>query len=336
MDPRLLSLYEQELRYFRESASEFARAFPKIAHRLGIEGQEVADPYVERLIEATAFLSARVRPEARRRIPALHRPPARHRLPALPGADTGDGGRVLRARPRRREPCDRARPCRAAAACARGRPWGRTRTASSARPARCACGPSRCSARSTSPTRPTCRWTRTRSRAPFAAACALRCMRRPGSTSTRSRSTNSCCISAARKTWPGNCTNARWASPSACWCGRCRRPVRCRARRWSLPASAIGAVGFEEDEALLPATATGFSGFRLLQEYFAFPQRFQFVAHRRPEGAAGHDARGRCRDRAAVLARRRGARKARRAPTTCSCTACPPSTCSPSGWTACP
>ena len=60
MDPRLLSLYEQELRYFRESSAEFARAFPKIAHRLGIEGQEVADPYVERLIEATAFLSARV------------------------------------------------------------------------------------------------------------------------------------------------------------------------------------------------------------------------------------------------------------------------------------
>lgn len=60
MDPRLLNLYEQELRYFRESSAEFAQAFPKIAHRLGIDGQEVADPYVERLIEATAFLSARV------------------------------------------------------------------------------------------------------------------------------------------------------------------------------------------------------------------------------------------------------------------------------------
>lgn len=41
MDPRLLSLYEQELRYFRESSAEFARAFPKIAHRLGIEGKSV-------------------------------------------------------------------------------------------------------------------------------------------------------------------------------------------------------------------------------------------------------------------------------------------------------
>lgn len=60
MDPRLLDLYEQELRYFRESAAEFARAYPKIARRLAMDGTEVADPYVERLIEATAFLSSRV------------------------------------------------------------------------------------------------------------------------------------------------------------------------------------------------------------------------------------------------------------------------------------
>jgi type VI secretion system protein ImpG len=60
MDPRLLSAYEQELRYFRESSVEFSRLFPKIAGRLGIENTEIADPYVERLIEATAFLSARI------------------------------------------------------------------------------------------------------------------------------------------------------------------------------------------------------------------------------------------------------------------------------------
>ncbi len=60
MDPRLLSLYEQELRYFRESAGEFSKQFPKIAGRLGVKNTEIADPYVERLIEATAFLSARV------------------------------------------------------------------------------------------------------------------------------------------------------------------------------------------------------------------------------------------------------------------------------------
>jgi type VI secretion system protein ImpG len=60
MDPRLLNLYEQELRYFRESSIEFSKQFPKIAGRLGINSAEIADPYVERLIEATAFLSARV------------------------------------------------------------------------------------------------------------------------------------------------------------------------------------------------------------------------------------------------------------------------------------
>ena len=60
MDPRLLRYYNQELRYLREMGAEFAREFPKIAARLGIEGLEVADPYVERLLEGAAFLAARV------------------------------------------------------------------------------------------------------------------------------------------------------------------------------------------------------------------------------------------------------------------------------------
>ena len=60
MDPRLLRYYNQELRYLREMGGEFAREFPKIAGRLGMEGMEVADPYVERLIEGCAFLAARV------------------------------------------------------------------------------------------------------------------------------------------------------------------------------------------------------------------------------------------------------------------------------------
>lgn len=60
MDPRLLRYYNQELRYLREMGAEFAREFPKIAARLGMEGLEVSDPYVERLIEGCAFLAARV------------------------------------------------------------------------------------------------------------------------------------------------------------------------------------------------------------------------------------------------------------------------------------
>lgn len=60
MDPRLLRHYNQELAYLREMGAEFARQFPKIAGRLGMEGIEVADPYVERLMEGAAFLAARV------------------------------------------------------------------------------------------------------------------------------------------------------------------------------------------------------------------------------------------------------------------------------------
>ncbi|MBV8503117.1 MAG: type VI secretion system baseplate subunit TssF [Paucibacter sp.] len=60
MDARLLRYYNNELRYLRELGAEFAEEFPKIAARLGMEGLEVADPYVERLLEGSAFLSARV------------------------------------------------------------------------------------------------------------------------------------------------------------------------------------------------------------------------------------------------------------------------------------
>lgn len=60
MDPRLLKYYNQELQHLRETGAEFAREFPKIAGRLGMEGIEVSDPYVERLLEGVAFMSARV------------------------------------------------------------------------------------------------------------------------------------------------------------------------------------------------------------------------------------------------------------------------------------
>lgn len=60
MDPRLLRLYSEELGHLREVGAEFAREFPKIAARLGMENLEVADPYVERLLEGFAFLAARV------------------------------------------------------------------------------------------------------------------------------------------------------------------------------------------------------------------------------------------------------------------------------------
>ena len=63
MDRRLLEHYNEELRHLRGMASEFARDFPKIAGRLSLNADskiQCDDPYVERLLEGVAFLAARV------------------------------------------------------------------------------------------------------------------------------------------------------------------------------------------------------------------------------------------------------------------------------------
>jgi len=60
MDPRLLDYYNRELAYLRDLGAEFADQYPKVAARLAMKGIEVADPYVERLLEGVAFLGARV------------------------------------------------------------------------------------------------------------------------------------------------------------------------------------------------------------------------------------------------------------------------------------
>ena len=71
MDTRLLKHYEGELAFIREMGAEFAQAYPKIASRLGMDGVEVVDPYVERLLEGVAFLTARVQLELELQYPAL-------------------------------------------------------------------------------------------------------------------------------------------------------------------------------------------------------------------------------------------------------------------------
>jgi type VI secretion system protein ImpG len=60
MDPRLLEYYNRELQFVREMGAEFAENYPRIAARLGVDGIECADPYIERLLEGFAFLAARV------------------------------------------------------------------------------------------------------------------------------------------------------------------------------------------------------------------------------------------------------------------------------------
>lgn len=63
MDERLVDHYNNELRHLRATAGEFAREFPKVAGRLGLDkdAKEICpDPYVERLLEGFAWLAARI------------------------------------------------------------------------------------------------------------------------------------------------------------------------------------------------------------------------------------------------------------------------------------
>lgn len=60
LSERFLTLYNEELRFLREDGMLFAKANPQVAQHLGMMPDGVLDPFVERLLEGTAFLSARV------------------------------------------------------------------------------------------------------------------------------------------------------------------------------------------------------------------------------------------------------------------------------------
>src|SRR5262249_11848255 len=61
MSDELLPYYNRELSFLRRLGAEFAQANPKIAGRLALGADSSEDPHVERLIEAVAYLHARVR-----------------------------------------------------------------------------------------------------------------------------------------------------------------------------------------------------------------------------------------------------------------------------------
>lgn len=61
MSDELLSYYNRELSYIRRQAGRFAESHPKVAARLRLGPDGSEDPHVERLLEGFAYLTARVR-----------------------------------------------------------------------------------------------------------------------------------------------------------------------------------------------------------------------------------------------------------------------------------
>jgi type VI secretion system protein ImpG len=60
MREELLEYYVRELTYLRQMGGEFAGKYPGVARRLLLEPDDCGDPHVERLLEGFAFLAARV------------------------------------------------------------------------------------------------------------------------------------------------------------------------------------------------------------------------------------------------------------------------------------
>lgn len=60
MADELLPYFEKELAFIRQMGSEFAKEHPKVAGRLGINSDTIEDPHVSRLVEGFAYLNARI------------------------------------------------------------------------------------------------------------------------------------------------------------------------------------------------------------------------------------------------------------------------------------
>jgi type VI secretion system protein ImpG len=56
----LYPYYDHELRFIREMGAEFAKSYPEVARRLLLEPSKCEDPHVERMIEAFALIAARI------------------------------------------------------------------------------------------------------------------------------------------------------------------------------------------------------------------------------------------------------------------------------------
>ncbi|AIY41492.1 Protein ImpG/VasA [Collimonas arenae] len=71
MNDDILRYYEAEMRYLREAGKEFSEAHPDRARLLNLDRVGDRDPYVERLFEGFAFLTARLRQKLDDELPEL-------------------------------------------------------------------------------------------------------------------------------------------------------------------------------------------------------------------------------------------------------------------------
>lgn len=273
MDERLLEHYNTELRHLREMAGEFAREYPKIAGRLALDkdAKEICpDPYVERLLEGFAFLAARVHLKLDAEFPrftqSLFETVYPHYLSPIPSMA------VVRFDPEANDP---------ALAAGIGIPRGTLLRSNLAKGERTACTFQTAHAVRLLPIRIAEARYFTRDlaelRLPPGTACkaALRIRLEttvPVPFKDIALDPLSLFLRGADEL-PSMIQEQIFSQRTGV---ALQAPAEANRLLGILPPSSIRPVGFSEDEALLPQSPRTFEGYRLLREYFAFPQRFLF------------------------------------------------------------
>jgi type VI secretion system protein ImpG len=271
MDPRLLRHYEGELQYLREMGAEFAQEFPKIAARLGMADLEVADPYVERLLEGVAFLAARVQLKLDAELPrftqALLEIIYPHYLAPTPSM------LVAQFTPDAKEP----QLATGTKLVPRGsslfsQPTGESGTACEFRTAHdVTLWPIRVGSVSYFTFAPDLPLTRLPYAARIRSGVRIRLETTAGVKFSQLPLDRLTLYATGRDDVATRLCELCLAQPLGVLVAD--RSGRARAE---LPATAIQPLGFSDDQALLPISLRTFHGYRLLQEYFSFPQRYRF------------------------------------------------------------
>ncbi len=289
MDPRLLAYYNNELNYLRELGAEFATHYPKVASRLGMQGMEIADPYVERLLEGFCFLTARVQlkmdaefPRFSQRLLEVVYPNYLAPTPAMcivqfaPGEMTGNQGSgfVIERGTRLKEP-----------------PQAERKTQCEFRTAhQVDLWPLRLSSAKFESAPADIRLSRASLKRPVKSSLHLRF---DFTVSSSGKAPDPDRLSLHLR--GGHVASRLYELLCAHTLGVAVRAVGPERSEWhTLPASALQPEGLDDEQALLPYSIRGFQGYRLLHEYFAFPARYHFVALEglRPMLATAKAARG--------------------------------------------
>ncbi len=273
MDERLLSLYNTELGHLREMVGEFAREYPKIAGRLALDrdAKEVCpDPYVERLLEGFAWLAARVQLKLDAEFPrftqALLETVYPHYLSPVPSMA------VVRFE------IDPQQPALAAGVKV---PRGTSLKSSLGKGERTPCLFRTAHEVQLWPLRVLEARYLTRDLqelnlpSEMGARAAIRIrLQTTGGQPFEKLSLESLTIYVRGA---DDLAGAIYEQIFARKLGLIIQSVADRGRELArLPATHVQRVGFASEESLLPASPRGFEGYRLLREYFALPQRFQF------------------------------------------------------------